>query len=269
MPKSRPPLSPFALGMVFAVASAALFAIRPIFVKLVYLENVDSATLIFWRMLLSAPIYLVLLLWFLREPQRRAQLTTNNIAAICFAGLIGYFGASYFDLLGLQYVSAQLGRIILYSYPTMVVILGALFAKQTITLKTGIALLLTYSGISFIFGHDLGEFGSDVIIGGLWITGSAFLFAIYLIIAQPLIKGVGSRMFTAIALLAASAGIILYYLLSFPIEQASINSNAGIVAMIGPGFTSIFAVSILGESFTLYHLFGIALVLIGIAFLKD
>jgi drug/metabolite transporter (DMT)-like permease len=293
-------LSPFAMGIIFALMSAALFAIRPIFVKLVYAESVDSATLIFWRMLLSAPIYLVLLIWFLRRAEMRQRLNAKICLHVGFAGLIGYFGASYFDLLGLQYVTAQLGRIILYSYPTLVVILGALFTGYSITRKTLIALALTYCGIGFIFGHDLNEYGDDVITGGLWILASALLFSIYLLISKPLIKNIGSRLFTALALLSASAGIIIYYLASFPIEQAQINADAfwliltiaifctviptfcttaavarigpdkaSIVAMIGPGFTSIFAVSFLGESFTVYHLFGIGLVLAGIAFLKE
>ncbi|MFT6724205.1 MAG: putative membrane protein, partial [Arenicella sp.] len=36
-------------GFLFAIGSAALFAIRPIFVKLVYAQGIDPTTLIAFR----------------------------------------------------------------------------------------------------------------------------------------------------------------------------------------------------------------------------
>lgn len=68
----RPPesISPITVGFVFAIASAALFAIRPIFVKLVYAQGVDATTLIGFRMLFSMPIYAVMLWWLLRDPEK-------------------------------------------------------------------------------------------------------------------------------------------------------------------------------------------------------
>ncbi|MGB5326367.1 MAG: EamA family transporter [Pseudomonadales bacterium] len=116
-----------ATGWLFALASAALFALRPVLVKLVYAEGVDSTTLIAWRMLFSAPVYLLLLVLLLGSKQLRGSLDAKTLAAAALLGILGYFGAAYFDLLGLQYVSAQLGRIILYTYPGLVVLLGALF----------------------------------------------------------------------------------------------------------------------------------------------
>ena len=59
-------ISPITAGFLFAIASAALFAIRPIFVKLVYAEGIDSTTLIAFRMLFSAPFYLVMLYLLLK-----------------------------------------------------------------------------------------------------------------------------------------------------------------------------------------------------------
>ncbi len=99
-------------GFVFAIASAALFSIRPIFVKLVYAEGVDTTTLIALRMLFSAPIYAFLLILFLRNSEYRHRLKPALIFKICGVGLLGYYLASFLDLLGLQFVTAQLGRMI-------------------------------------------------------------------------------------------------------------------------------------------------------------
>lgn len=289
-----------AVGFAFAVGSAALFAIRPIFVKLAYAEGVEPVTLIGLRMLFSAPIYAVLLWLFIRRGRNKVPITLPLVAQISGIGLFGYFLASFFDLIGLQYVSAQLGRMILYTYPTFVVILSALFMGQAITLRTAAALLVTYIGISVIFGHDLSEFGPEVSVGALWIIASGLSFSVYLILSKSLITKVGSQVFTCIALISASFGIFTYWAITSPaIDMAiAVNNTAliiiliiaifctviptffttaaverigagrtGIVAMIGPAFTSVFAVLILQEAFTVYHLLGIVITVIGVSLL--
>ena len=291
-------ISPFAIGFAFAIASAVLFAIRPIFVKMVYMENVDSTTLLALRMLFSAPLYLFLLCYFLRDPEKRAKLNTAIILKISAVGLLGYYGASLFDLLGLQYITAQLARLILFIYPTFVVIFGALLFAERITAKTIISLLITYTGITVIFTYDLNTFGSDVITGGLLVIISAILFAFYLLFSKSLIKTVGSRLFTCIALLSASIGILCHFGISHTTTDLYVSNRAlllvftiaifctviptfcttaaiarigpdktSIIATIGPAFTSIFAVILLDEAFTIYHAVGIALVITGVSVL--
>ena len=292
------PISPVTAGFLFAIASAGLFAIRPIFVKLVYAEGVDSTTLIALRMLFSVPIYIILMMFFLRNSERRSRLNKSNILQIAGIGMLGYYAASFLDLLGLQYVTAQLGRMILYTYPTFVVLLGAVFFGKAITGRTVFSLFLTYLGIAALFGHDLTEFGSDVITGALFITASAVIFSVYLLRSKSLIEEVGSRLFTCIALISASIGIFIHFTIShsFDIDAnpralglvfliaifctviptfcttaavARIGADrTGIIATIGPASTSFFAVIILSESFTIYHAIGIALTVLGVFILN-
>lgn len=291
-------------GFGFALASAALFALRPVIVKLVYAEGVDSLTLMTVRMAFSAPVYAALLIWFLRSAEQRSVLRANLIAKASLVGVIGYFGASYLDLLGLQYVTAQLGRMILYVYPTFVVLFGAVIFKAHIGGRTVLALLISYAGVALIFGHDLNAFGNDVLTGAGFILGSALCFAIYLLFSKPLIDELGSRLFTCFALLAASAGILVYFALNGSAELAPLTAlksvtlqayglifliaifctvipsfftaaavsrlgsdRVAITAMIGPAVTSGFAVMVLGEAYTWYHFFGMLLTLGGIALL--
>lgn len=293
-------LSSTSIGFIFAISSAALFAIRPIFVKLVYAQGIDSITLIAFRMLFSAPIYLIMLLWLLRDAEQRALLTHRTILATAAIGLLGYYSASLLDLIGLQYLTAQLARMILYIYPTMVVILGALFFSKPLTKKIIIPLIITYLGVLTIFMHDLNEFGSDVYLGALFIIASALSFSIYLLFAKNLITTIGSRIFTCVALLSASTGIFIHYALTRSVLEPQTNATGlfwiliiaifctviptffttaavgrigadktGIVAMIGPAFTSTFAVLVLSEAFTVFHLTGIALTILGVWLLQQ
>jgi len=293
--KQSLPLSGLSTGFLFAIASAALFAIRPIFVKLVYIEGIDPTTLIAFRMLFSLPIYLIFLGLLLKDPDKRARLTTSSVIAAVVIGFLGYYFASFLDLIGLQYVTSQLGRLVLYVYPTFVVLIGAMFFGQKITPKLVLAMLITYSGIAVIFGHDLREYGSDVINGSLFILSGAFCFAIYLSFSKNLISQLGSRLFTCIALISASIGILIHYSITHSITSPEVtqtgllwilviaifctviptffttaaverigSNKTGIISMIGPAFTSAFAVMILSESFTIYHLLGILLTVFGI-----
>ena len=288
-------ISPLAAGVWFALASASLFAIRPIVVKLVYEQGTDSTTLIAYRMLFSMPIYVVLLVIFLSDPERRARLTLGRVVGTSLVGLLGYYSASYLDLLGLQYVSAQLGRMLLYVYPTFVVILGALFFGKKISPTIVLSLFITYTGIAIIFGHDLAVFGDDVVTGALFIFASALSFALYLLFSKKLITELGSRVFTCIALISASLAILLHYSITHTISEPQLNQQAlwlivfialfctvipsfftaaaverigadrtGIIAMVGPAITSLFAVLVLSEKFTVYHAIGIAITVFGI-----
>lgn len=297
MPKIQLPVA--TQGFLFAIASAALFSVRPIFVKLVYAEGVDTTTLIALRMLFSAPIYALLLILFLTNSEHRNRLKPALVFKICGIGLLGYYLASFLDLLGLQYVTAQLGRMILYTYPTFVVLIGALFFGERITRIVVVALCITYLGTAIIFGHDLSAFGKDVVRGGMYIVGSAIAFAFYLLFSKSMIKQVGSRLFTCIALLAASFAILAHFSITHDVADINISHRAtyliliiaifctviptffttaavarigadrtGIVATVGPAFTSLAAVLILSEVFTAYHLAGIALTIAGVTILQ-
>jgi drug/metabolite transporter (DMT)-like permease len=161
-----------------------------------------------------------------------------------------------------------------------------------------VSLAITYVGVAVIFGHDLQQFGDNVIVGALFIVGSALSFAIYLIFSKSLITELGSRVFTCIALISASVGIFIHYALTRSILTPQVNAvglswilviaifctviptffttaavariganKTGVVAMVGPAFTSSFAVLVLGEEFTGYHATGITMVVMGVWYL--
>lgn len=286
-------------GFLFALGASILFAIRPIFVKLVYAQGVDSTTLIAFRMLFSAPIYAALLFWFLRDSNKRAKLNKSNVFYSALIGLIGYYLASYLDLLGLQYVTTQLGRMILYIYPTFTVVFAAILLGEKITLKTLISLVIAYAGVLIILGHDLNAFGSSIKLGAAFIALSALAFSFYMIFSKSLINEIGSRVFTCITLLSASIAIFIHYSITHSVSNPAVNAKAlgliliiaifctviptffttaaiariggdktSIISMVGPAFTSVFAVLILAESFTIYHLIGICVTTLGVWILK-
>jgi len=288
----------YLIGFCFAIFGAALFSIRPILIKFAYQDNVDSVTLLTLRMLFSAPFYIVLLCIFLRQTERRASLSPRIILHTSLLGLAGYYAASLLDLYGLLYISAQLERLLLFTYPTFVVIFGALFFAKPITRHILIALFFSYGGIAAIFLHDLNHYGDNIVQGSLLVGLSTILFAFYVLFGKQIINQIGSRMFTCIVMIAASIGIITHFAItnevndlyttervyiisfaiaifctiipSFCISEAIARigpDRTSITGTIGPVFTTIFAVSLLHEPFTIYHIVGIILVVIGVSVL--
>ncbi len=286
------------IGFAFAIIGSALFSFRPILVKFAYQEQLDSVTLLALRMLFSAPFYIVLLCIFMRDPKRREPLNTSIVLQAGLIGFMGYYVSSLVDLIGLQYISAQLERMLLFTYPTLVVIFGALFFRRKITGNTLLALAFSYCGIAFIFTHDLKYYGDDIVKGSFFVCLSSLIFAFYVLFGKQIINKIGSRLFTCIAMISASIGIMVHFFItndisdlhtstriyficfaiaifctilpSFFISEAIARigpDRNSIVGTIGPVFTTLFAVSLLDEAFTHYHVLGMLLVIIGVSVL--
>ncbi|MEE9412496.1 MAG: DMT family transporter [Methylococcales bacterium] len=287
-------------GFIYALSGAILFSLKPVFIKLAYAHGIDTVTLLTLRMMIALPFYVAVGLWFIWRRQRGMIGFTNNIVPTMLIGVLGYYLASYFDLLGLTLISAQLERLILFTYPTMVVVLGAVFFHQPVSRKIWISLLLTYSGVTSIVAHDMSGLGSKVLDGAALVLASAFCFALFMLLSKTQIKQIGSRLFTSIAMSAASIAIISHFSLTQSFEQLCVSSDVllivfGIaiistvvpsflinaaISSIGPGQTSligsagplttaILAVIVLGEEFTLYHALGMTLAIAGIAQLRS
>ena len=60
----------------------------------------------------------------------RAAARARDWAGVAGLGFIGYYMASFLDFLGLQWVGAGLGRLILFLYPTLVLLLSLVFLKR-------------------------------------------------------------------------------------------------------------------------------------------
>lgn len=74
-----------------------------------------------------------LLMGWKAERKASFRLDRRDLAALFGLGLFGYYLASYLDFLGLQYITAALERLILFIYPTLVILLSAAFLGKPVT----------------------------------------------------------------------------------------------------------------------------------------
>lgn len=282
------------LGAAFAVLAAIGFSAKAIMVKLVYLESVDALTLLTLRMAFAAPIFLAVALWSSRQAHRTA-LTQQDRLAVLVLGLVGYYLSSLLDFTGLQYVSAGLERLILFLYPTMVVLLSALLFRQRIGRRTLFALVMSYAGIALVYlQHARGD-DAQLGLGALLIFASTLTYSLYLIGAGHFIARIGTIRFTAYAMTVASLATLLQFGFTHPLTALNVSTRiyalgfgmallstvlpvfmlsaglrligSGRTAMIGslgPVSTILLAHWILGETLSITQVVGSALVLVGV-----
>lgn len=289
------PASSRLTGFALAAIGAALFSTKAIFIKLAYQETVDGALMLAWRMIFALPFYLAIGGWALHKRRARGEPlpNANSVGWAAFIGFVGYYLASQFDFAGLQYISAGLERLVLFTYPVFIMLLGWLFMGHTLTGMGLFAAAVTYLGLAIVFAADLPEGGSETVLGTALVLGAAIAFAWHHLLAKRALPALGSALFTSIALTSASVFCILHQLIVsghfaasprflwlsagcaiFATVLPTLSINAGlartspqIVAMIStvsPIVTIGLAVAILGENFTATDAAGAALILAGV-----
>lgn len=280
-------------GLALAVGAALGFGMKAIFVKLAFPYGVSPITLLALRMVFSVPFFL----WVgLRADGARPGRRT--LLAVVACGLAGYYGASIFDFVGLKYISAGLERLILFTYPTLTVVAGALLQRQPLSGHVLKALALTYVGIGLAFAHDMQAQGDaeTVWLGGGFVFASALCYAGYLLGSGPLIARLGTGRFTAWAMLVSTGATFAHYGATEPLgtllhqpwpvyacalamaifstvlpvfmQSAAISrmgaGRAAVIGTVGPLLTIFLGWLILGEPGSIWQLIGATLVLAGV-----
>lgn len=204
-------------GIVFALAGTISFAFRPILIKLGYNTHpVSATTLLFLRMTLSLPFFLAMA-WWLRGEK---PISRRDWLGILGLGFLGYYLASLLDFLGLQYVSAGVGRLIMFLYPTLVIVLSAFFLSISPTRRELAALAITYAGIALVVSNQISAAPENrlFVFGALMIFASAMCYAVYLVTGSQLVKRVGSARFTAYTMIVSTAPAVAQFLLLEPLS---------------------------------------------------
>jgi drug/metabolite transporter (DMT)-like permease len=284
-------------GFIITFLGAVLFSTKAIIVKKAFHDtHIDALSLLTIRMVFSLPFYVGIAL-FAGNKKENVHFSKRQWFTIITLGLFGYYISSFLDFAGLQYVSAGLERLILFLYPTFAVIINAAVFKQKISRIQLLALVLTYTGIAIAY---IGQLQVDTgnhtfFLGSFLVFLCAITYAIYIVGSGRLIPQVGATKFTAYAMLAATGGVFLHYILagnyqllysgteywgygillailatvipsfliSYGMKQIG-SSNVAIVSGIGPVSTIVQAHFILGEKIFAEQVAGTVLVIAGV-----
>ena len=284
-------------AVFISLLGAICFSTKAIFVKLAYRDSaVDTISLLALRMVFSLPFFVVAAA-FSSGKQSNVKFTTRQWLFVALVGCLGYYVSSFLDFVGLQFVSAGIERLILFIYPTFVVLISLLVFKEKVTTRQQLALVITYVGLVVAFASEasINTTGFDFYFGSGCILLCAVTFALYIAGSGKLIPSIGSMKFNSYAMSFACAGVLLHYfissghsLLDWPgnvygysfgmaiistvipsyLVSISLNrigaNNTAIIASIGPVSTILQASYFLDETVSPLQWVGTVLILTGV-----
>lgn len=290
------------IGVVCACIGAFGFSTKAIFIKMSYAYHVDAETLLALRMLYSLPFFVLMIIWEQYKTRRinfnSYVLKRKDYVLLFLLGFFGYYLASYLDFLGLMYISATLERLLLFVYPTFVIVLSRIFLKKRIPLKFYPAIILCYIGVVIVMFEESAsiQLYDNIILGSSLVLSSALAYAIYLMITGEVVKKIGSMKMVAYAstvacilsvaqffilrpatllfsqpvavhflsiCIALVSTVIPIWLLAEAIARLGA-SLASIIGTLGPVFTIALAILFLNEPLSTAQFLGAMSIIVGI-----
>lgn len=202
----------YIIGALLVLGGAIFFSTKAVFIKLAYQYGIDSVSLLTLRMVFSFPFFITIGIWSTRKNSTQTyQMTSTDWLWTIILGLTGYYVASLLDFLGLQYVTASFERIILYLYPTLVLLISFFLFRFKIKRIHILAIALTYVGVGIAFYENLKiEDSTDVIRGSLLVFAAALAYASYLVGSGRFLPKIGTSRYNSISMSAACLGIFIH-----------------------------------------------------------
>ena len=131
--------------------------------------------------------------------------------AAVIAGITCYYVGAMVDFWALTLIDVSIERMLLFSYPAMVVALGSILKRQVPERRVVVAMLITYVGIYFAMGGiDFHELTQNLFGAGLVLI-AALTTAIYFLIGERYIHELGSTRFAAIGMSASAILLALHF----------------------------------------------------------
>ena len=233
------------LGIALALTSAASFGVMPVLTKVVYDDGADPVGVLAVRFALAAVILQVL-----ARARREPRPPGRTLALLVGLGGIGYVGQALCYFFALERISAGLTSLLLYVYPALVVVLGAVVLRdRPRPLAVGCVVVATL-GTALTIGPVAGGQVSGVLLG----LAAALVYAVYILVSSR-VSGVGP--FATSAWVLTSSAVVMGVLaaalgLRLPSSGAAWLALVGI-ALVGTvlAVTTFFAaLALLGPSDT-------------------
>lgn len=285
-----------AIAFILAAIGVVMFSAKAVLVKMAYQYNVDTVSLLLIRMGLALPFYIAIAA-IESTRKKSTKLQAKDYKFLILLGILGYYLASYLDFQGLNYVTASIERLILFVYPTMVVIISAIFFKKPASIQQKLAVLITYLGVFIAFYKYSSSNGvsTNIPLGAVLVFASALSYAVFMVGSGDMIPRIGAVRFTSYAMIVSCAAVMVHYAFknsgdvfnqqtevyylglgmafistiipSFLIAESIKRigaSNVAIIGSIGPISTIILATIFLGERIGIYQIIGTIIVISGV-----
>ncbi len=194
-----------AIGIAQLLASGFFFGFLGLFGKQAYEKGVAPFEFLALRYLVAALMLGLYVAISTRAP-KKIWLGKKHVVVGLLLGVLGYAVFSSFYFLALEKISASLTVILLYTYPVLVAIGGAVFFKEWIPRARIPAIPLAFLGMVLLVWRDL-SLGQP--IGILFGLSAAVFYSVYILLSSHWLKGVDPFISTFWIQLGAGLALVL------------------------------------------------------------
>lgn len=245
---SPQPSNHIIVGIGMVIVAALGFSSKGILIKLAYALGVeiDAISVMAIRMLFALPFFVFIAI---RSSiySKRAVMTTKDWLDILFLGFIGYYLSSLLDFSGLAYISASLERMILYLYPTIVVILTAMLGRRRMHRYEVLALLVAYTGMGLMFLSDRSMMNADILKGSSMVFAAAISFSVFLVVGQRVIHRLGPQRFTSYSMSVAAVFTLVHYFIEHGLQLLGHTMNFYLIGLLMAIFCTVLPAYMMNE----------------------
>ncbi len=193
-------------GFALCIVAVVGFSIKAILAKFAYQDGTGAIDLIVLRLLVAVPLMALTLL--VAEGHRAFIVTAREAVWYLFLGGVGVTGAMSFSFLSIELIDASLATIITFTYPAMTVALLAAVGRQALTVRTAIAVLVTFAGIIMVIAPTM-DIGTSVNPAGIGLAlASAAMFAGYNVAAEKLMEETSSLRVATLGMIVATTVLV-------------------------------------------------------------
>ena len=294
--------------MFFVAGAAILFASKGLFSKALYQRGVGFELLVTARALLAMPLFI----WFALFNNKGNNRGTNRgesaaarppwraFAAAAVAGITCYYVGAMVDFWALEMIDASIERVLLFSYPALVVLINSFMRREPPERRVVLAMLVTYAGIFFAMGGvDLTELRTNL-FGASLVLIAALTTAIYFLMGERYVHQLGSTRFAAIGMSSSAVVLAVHFALFRDFDEVTAlgahewmllgvlaiacmflpgllqaegvrrvgAQRAAIGSTVGPPTTIVLAAIFLGERLNAWQLLGSAMIVVSVLVLS-
>lgn len=273
-----------------------LWGINVVIMKVVFTELLPLQLAVI-RWIIAGIIFLFILLFYPIE-RRYKVIHKEDYFYIFSLSLIGVFLQQIFFIIGLNMTTATNSGIITGLTPIFIFLLSVNLLNEKITLWKIIGIIISFTGIIVLAGDNEISFSSKNFLGDLATLAAAFIFAIYTVMAKPMLQKYSGFTITAYSTIIGSIffiiiGLFIYRGVCLEITNISLKTwfcifyssifgsviplilwftslkfldatKAAVITYFQPIITAVGAFLILGEKLTSNIIFGCILVLCGV-----
>jgi len=284
-------------GATAAVLAATLaFSFKGIVAKLAYATGMGVSAFLVIRFAVAVPLFWLGARWLVKGG---LGLTRAQWLKSCMTGL-AFFLAAYTDLTAISLIPAGTSRLVLFTFPVVVILLNAALERRPPRLRDVLTFAVTYAGVAMVaLPKGFAALTPTQVHGMCWAFASAITYAIYLTASQRIMKEIGSARFTAssntitlaamVTLIGVTPGfealtfppegvvwgvvnaivctVIPFFLLFEGIRRVGA-VRASLLTLSGPVVTAVAAWAILGETLSAIQIAGFAVTIGGVASLS-